>query len=127
MSTPLSDTIVAEIFEVAADMVFDRGLHKGGYAPENFGASDGPRCTAGYIREATKVVTSEEDAGIFGRGWFGPAKRFRKLANIPPKYRTEDGKLNPIYSIAQWNDAKERTAEDVREAFLLAAKDLRNG
>lgn len=126
MSAPLSDWVTADIFECAADMVFERGLHKGGYAPENQSAFVGPRCAAGYIREATRIITSE-DAWAFGRGWFGPAKRFRELANIPPKYRTGDGKINPIYSIAQWSDAVDRTAEDVREALLLAAKDLRNG
>lgn len=124
MSTPIPNTTMADILECAADMVFDRGLHKGGYAPVD-SPKDGPRCTAGYIRVATMEVT-RTDESVYGNAWFGVAKRFRELVNITPLFRTDNGLINPIYSIARWNDADERTAEDVREAFLLAAKDLRN-
>jgi hypothetical protein len=31
-----------------------------------------------------------------------------------------------VVAIPSWNDAKERTIDEVREAFLMAAKELRN-
>jgi hypothetical protein len=42
------------------------------------------------------------------------------------KYLRNNGLLGAAKSIPKWNDNKARTLDEVREAFLMAAKDLRN-
>jgi len=42
------------------------------------------------------------------------------------KYLRNNGLLGAASSIPKWNDNKNRTVDEVREAFLMAAKDLRN-
>ena len=42
------------------------------------------------------------------------------------KYLKNTGQLGAASSIPKWNDNKARTIDEVREAFLMAAKDLRN-
>jgi len=42
------------------------------------------------------------------------------------KYLRANGLMGAATSIPKWNDNKNRTVDEVREAFLMAAKDLRN-
>ena len=42
------------------------------------------------------------------------------------KYLKNTGQLGEASSIPKWNDNRNRTIDEVREAFLMAAKDLRN-
>jgi hypothetical protein len=42
------------------------------------------------------------------------------------KYLRDTGQIGAASSIPKWNDNKNRTVDEVREAFLMAAKDLRN-
>ena len=49
-----------------------------------------------------------------------------RMQSVLMTYLRDNGQLGAASSIPKWNDNKARTIDEVREAFLMAAKDLRN-
>lgn len=123
----------AEFFERSADVIRTYGHHKHSMWKGNDdddlyrrvedglpqGWNQAPVCAWGAM-----YVAGGQMLPIDEQNWsttimlLGEALELRVAESVNPLDKT---------NIALWNDAEERTAEDVIEAFLHLAKDIRNG
>lgn len=112
---------IANLLEASAEIVREVGLHKGKYWEGAFKNPDGKYpggsvCTLGALCVATQRLELTEGhsvaAGVLVRD------QIRMGDNGP----WSNEALIPL-----WNDHADRTAEDVVETFLQAAKTVRNG
>ena len=94
---------VAKVLNKAADLVTERGLNQnGGY----YGVR-GEVCTLGALRQAIDILRIPSVSG------FAEEAIYEQLA-------TDLGEVAP--SVTDWNDAPERTADDVVSLLRRAAE-----
>ncbi|MEU0783450.1 hypothetical protein ABZ341_17990 [Streptomyces sp. NPDC006173] len=117
---------LAEIYLKAAEVIRTNGHYKGAYfepSPESgVGITPSPSECAVCIAGALSIAISgdpipDRDFGPNRRQYDAIAGRLADLMNIEG-----DPKLEPVGRLAGWNDAEERTADDVVAAFQQAAK-----
>lgn len=101
----------ADCLEAAADYLRRNGLAKGVFF--NSEGDQRPACTVGAIR----YIGLEGKAANYDDAVVAVATLSRKIAPNDPRI------AGPIY---EWNDAPERTVEEVVDMLLDTAKDLRN-
>lgn len=102
----VNDGAIADVLEAAADDVFALGLLKGQY-----GYRGSERCAIGHIRTQT----------------MGPYSPFHLDLYSPTCNALARHLGVKDWQIPIWNDNENTTAEDVREAYLQTAKEIRNG
>jgi hypothetical protein len=101
------DIDVADVLNAAADYIATHGLAK-----EGFGSDDGPRCLLGAMSTAWQASDMPDSGTNPGCALWGVAAGAVSQAIGHP-------------GIAKWNDAPERTADEVITALLEAAARLR--
>lgn len=97
----MTDMTEAQVFDRAIDVLHERGWHQGSYRDPDTGAV----CIIGAISTASRGSAHP----MTGREWSLIATVYRHLG------------LHGIAGVAPWNDAPERTVEDV----FLALKQCR--
>lgn len=128
---------VADVLEYAADNLFTNGFRK-----HMAGQPGEEQCVAGHICTSAWLVVGitpevlRWEAGgsmpfLSGSVVVGADARRRQrwLETMARRMLVAHLGLNQLKNgdlLPDWNDNKETTAEDVREALLLTAKDLRN-
>lgn len=104
--------LAADVLEAAADNLFVQGWQQGTY-----GSEDGKRCAIGHILSGEKKVLNSRFCNI---------DRLVHVDTIARSALRDQIDSSHSHGISTWNDEEGRTAEEVRDALLGAAKDLRN-
>lgn len=118
--------LIAEVLEKAADDIATNGLAK--YKLENL---VGQHCAIGALGHATGATFEDGDFSLDSPvdHLLIEAAAEALMPQIPkdvlPSSRQATGQ-KAWNRVVYWNNAPERTAEEVAEAMRMAAKDLRN-
>ena len=99
----MSDLKTSEILRAAADVIETRGLHKGYFYWGGRASDPGAVCMFGAINFAES-----------GEADIGASDELNWSATAAMGYGS-------LQSVVDWNDAPERTADEVRDALLEAA------
>jgi len=100
---------VADILDAAADE-----LECNGHTKNDLGTPDGPKCVTGAVFHVTNLdITDVPNVQ-------GAFKALGDYLDLPKRH--EWGGLE----LLEWNNAPERTAEEVIDAMRNTAKELRN-
>lgn len=111
---------IADIFEAAADDVFEHGIVKGTY-----GVKGGPRCATGHL--STYTAEDRDDTRDLWADCYSALAWYLVCTKKVIGAETVKGSAKDVAFdvVIHWNDDPLRTSEEVREAFLHTAKGLR--
>lgn len=116
MTTEITNAMVAEVLEKAADLLVTKGWCKGYPRKENFNTGSVSYCTLGAIYKAMEVG-----------GYNGQNLYFRAQSAVAKMIVGESNSdtLDDL-NIINFNDQVAQGVDDVTDVLLRAAKDLRN-